>query len=89
MRTSVSSGAIMHSPVGAALWQRLKGYIETGEARVAVVDETLIKVGGSYYWLWLAIEPERRKILFMALTQARNALIAPSILKELRRRYGK
>jgi putative transposase len=68
---------------------QLKGYFETGEARVAVVDETLIKVGGSYYWLWLAVEPERRKILLMALTQVRNALIARSILRELKRRYGR
>ena len=49
----------------------------------------MIKAGGGFCRLWLAIEPERRKILFMALTQARNALIALSILKELRRRCGK
>ena len=68
---------------------KLKGYVEAGEARVAIIDKILIKVGGSYYWLWLAIEPERRKILLIALNQARNALIARSLLKELKRRYGR
>jgi len=32
-------------------------------------------------------EQERRKILLMALTNTRNALIAHSIFKELKRRY--
>ena len=28
-----------------------------------VVDETLIKVGSEFIWLWVAIEPENRQIL--------------------------
>ena len=28
-----------------------------------IVDETLIKVGSEYIWLWIAIEPENRRIL--------------------------
>ncbi len=67
----------------------LKGYFEGGRARVAVIDETEIKVGNRWYWLWLAIEPTRRKILAMALTQTRNGLVARSLLKELKRRYGR
>ena len=56
---------------------------------MTVVDETLIKVGGSYStgsgWRWA----ERQEAPAMALTQTRNALIARSILKELKRRYGR
>jgi len=28
-----------------------------------IVDETLVKVGSKYTWLWIAFEPENRKIL--------------------------
>ena len=55
-------------------------------ARVAVVDETAVNVGGRTAWLWLAIEPERRAVLAVMLTRARNALVAYSLLRDLRRR---
>ena len=32
-----------------------------------VVDETLIKVGSQYIWIWIAIEPKNRKILALFL----------------------
>jgi putative transposase len=67
----------------------MKGYFEAGEADVAVIDETKIKIGNQWYWLWAAIEPHRRKVLSMALTQTRNGLIARSLLKDLKRRYGR
>ncbi len=53
-------------------------------ARVAVVDETAVNVGGRT--AWLAVEPERRAVLAMMLTRARNALVAYSLLADLRRR---
>jgi len=28
-----------------------------------VVDETMLKVGSEYIWLWIAIEPENKQIL--------------------------
>ena len=37
-------------------------------ARVAIVDETAVNVGGKQVWLWLAIEPERRAVLAVMLT---------------------
>jgi hypothetical protein len=30
----------------------MKGYFETGEAEVAVIDETEVKIGNQWYWLW-------------------------------------
>jgi len=65
-----------------------KGYFEASEVEVAVIDETAVNVGGKRYWLWIAIEPTRRKILAMALTKLRNSVISRSMLKEFKRRYG-
>jgi transposase-like protein len=65
-----------------------KGYFETGEASTAVVDETKVNIGGRWYWLWVAIEPRRRKILAIAISQLRNSFVSRSLLKELKRRYG-
>jgi putative transposase len=28
-----------------------------------IVDETLIKIGSKYVWLWVAIEPKHRQII--------------------------
>ena len=28
-----------------------------------IVDETLIKIGSEYIWIWVAIEPENKQIL--------------------------
>ena len=63
--------------------------LEAGEAATAVVDETQIKVGDQWLWLWIAIPPERCKILAMAVSRLRNGLVARSMLKDLRRRYGR
>ncbi len=49
----------------------------------------LIKVGDQWLWLWIAVEPERRKILAMTISRLRNGLVARSMLKDLRRRYGR
>ena len=32
-----------------------------------IIDETLIKVGPEYIWLWVTIEPENRRILALLL----------------------
>ena len=41
-----------------------------------VVDETLIKVGSEFIWLWIAIEPENRQILALNISKERNMIIA-------------
>lgn len=51
-----------------------------------IVDETVVNVGGRQVWLWVAIEPERRAILALYLSETRNTLIAYSLFVELRRR---
>src|SRR4029079_2862937 len=54
-----------------------------------IVDETLIKVGSKFTWLWVAIEPEKGQILAQNITQDRNMLIAEHFLSKLVRDYGK
>ena len=53
-----------------------------------IVDETIIKVGPEYIWLWVAIEPENGQILAQNITQERNMLIAERFLSGVVRNYG-
>ena len=41
-----------------------------------IVDETLIKVGSEYIWLWVAIEPKNREILALNISKERNMFVA-------------
>ena len=45
-----------------------------------VVDETLVKFGSEYIWLWVAIEPQNKRILAQNITQDRNMLVAERFL---------
>ena len=53
-----------------------------------IVDETLVKVGSEYIWLWIAIEPENKRILAQGITQERNMLVAERFLSGIVRYYG-
>jgi putative transposase len=54
-----------------------------------IVDETLVKVGCKYAWLWIAIEPENREILAQRISKERNMLIAERFISNLVRIHGK
>ena len=54
-----------------------------------IVDETLLKVGSEFIWLWVAIEPENRQILAVTISKERNMLIAERFLSNVVRHYGK
>ena len=41
-----------------------------------IVDETLIKIGSEYIWIWVAIEPENRQILALTISKERNTFVA-------------
>ena len=68
------------------LAEKAKELLFSERARVAIVDETAVNVGGQVVWLWVAIEPERRAVLALLLTRARNALVAYSLFMDLKRR---
>jgi putative transposase len=54
-----------------------------------IVDETIIKVGSQYIWLWVAIEPKNRQILAQSISQERNMFVAERFLSGIVRDYGK
>lgn len=48
-----------------------------------IVDETQIKVGSQYIWLWVAIEPKHRQILQLDISFERNMLVAERFIASL------
>lgn len=52
------------------------------------VDETLIRVRGREYWLWIAYEPSLDRCLMMHLSLERTLLVCYFFLKGVRARYG-
>ncbi|MDR4490478.1 MAG: DDE-type integrase/transposase/recombinase [Candidatus Nitrosocosmicus sp.] len=54
-----------------------------------IVDETLIKIGSEYIWIWVAIEPENRQILSLSISKERNMFVAERFLSGLIRIHGK
>ena len=40
-----------------------------------IVDETKLKVGSEYIWLWIAIEPENKQILALYVSKERNMFV--------------
>ena len=55
-----------------------------------VIDETLIQIGVTDAWLWVAIEPIHNRILGVSIiSRHRNMPIAESCLRSLIKLYGK
>ena len=41
-----------------------------------IVDESMLKVGSEYIWLWVAFEPGCKPILALSISKERNMLVA-------------
>ena len=54
-----------------------------------IVDETMLKVGSEFIWLWIAIEPQNRQILAQNITKERNMLVAERFMSDLVKIHGK
>jgi putative transposase len=54
-----------------------------------IIDETLIKVGSNFVWLWVAIEPRDKMILDIRISLERSMLVAEQFIQSLIRKYGK
>lgn len=54
-----------------------------------IVDETLIKAGSEYTWLWVAIEPKNKQILALSISKERNMFVAERFIAGLVNTYGK
>lgn len=51
-----------------------------------IVDETILKAGSGYIWLWVAIEQENRQILalfYLRISKERNMFVAERFLSTL------
>ena len=53
------------------------------------VDETPIKEGNEFVWLWIATEPSNKAILEMRISYERNILIAEHTTRSLVRKYAR
>ena len=54
-----------------------------------MVDETAIKVGSEYTWLWVAIEPKNSEILALSISKERNMFVAERFLSRVVKGFGK
>ena len=78
-----------------SIWNWIQKYkprrISSRRKRVSefIVDETLIKVGSEYVWLWVAIEPKDRRILALTISKERNMFVAERFLSGLVGVHGK
>jgi putative transposase len=52
-----------------------------------VVNETQIKVGAEYIWLWVAIESETKNIVATSISKERNMFIAERFLHHVTKKY--
>ncbi len=55
---------------------------------VIVVDETPLMEGRRECYIWVAIDPVTRAIVYVAVTQVRNVLMAISFFQAIKREYG-
>ena len=53
------------------------------------VDETLIKINGQNWWLWIAYEPHINSCLSVHLSKERTIFICYQFFKQIREKYGK
>lgn len=81
-----------------SLWKWVQKYSERAADRFRIarrqvkkifVDETLIKIDGQAYWLWVAYEPNLDVCLMMHLSRERTIFICYQFFKQLRNRYGR
>jgi putative transposase len=77
------------------IWNWIQKYhpkkISTRSKRISefIVDETLLKVGSEYIWLWVAIDAKSKEILALSISKERNMLVAERFISDLVKTYGR
>ena len=77
------------------IWKWIQKYnpqkISTKRRKISefIIDETLIKVGSEYIWLWVAIDTENKQILALKISKERNMFVAERFMSDLIKIYGK
>jgi putative transposase len=75
------------------IWNGIQKYhpkkISTKSKRISefIVDETLLKVGSEYIWLWVAIDAKSKEILALSISKERNMFVAERFLAGLVKGY--
>jgi putative transposase len=54
-----------------------------------IIDETQIKVGQDYFWIWVVIDSTNKTVLGIHISLERNMLIAEEFLHSMINKYGK
>ena len=54
-----------------------------------ILDESKVRVGGEWVWLWVALDPQRRVVLEVYVSKTRNGLVAASFMRKLMGKYGR
>src|SRR5215472_7284613 len=80
-----------------AIWKWVQRYAfladrfgtDRRKVRQIFVDETLVKIDGLEYWLWVAYEPNLEVCLMMHLSRERTILVCYQFFRQLRNRYGR
>ncbi|MBA3284646.1 MAG: IS6 family transposase [Nitrosopumilus sp.] len=61
-----------------SIWNWIRKYkpqrISTKKRKICefIVDETVIKIGSEYFWLWVAIDLKTKRILALNISKERN-----------------
>jgi len=80
-----------------AIWKWVQRYASCADrfrtdrraVRRIFVDETLVRIDGHEYWLWVAYEPHLDVCLSMHLSRERTILVCYRFFLQLRTRYGR
>jgi putative transposase len=54
-----------------------------------IVDETMLKVGPEYIWLWVAIDAKSKEILALSISKERNMFVAERFISDLIKTHGR
>ncbi len=66
-----------------------KRYYQKERGFQIIVDETVIKVGSEYIWLWVVIDSEDKEILAFSISKERNKCLLLNIFWSIIQEYGK
>ena len=69
-------------------WYQPKKIIQIKRKVEFIIDETLLKVGENYVWLWIAIEPIDKIVVGIRISIERSVLVAEQFTQKLCIEYG-
>ncbi len=65
-----------------------KRFFHKREIKEYIIDETVIKAGSKFIWLWIVIEPVHKEILSFYISKKRNISVAKRFLSTVINKYG-